>query len=522
MPPSSSNSATVRLAAALFLAAAAGSASAQLRISSWNVSNYNGTGREAAFQTAVYGQYLGRSFRPDILIGQEFTSAAAVGTFVALLNSAPGSPGDWQAAPFVDGNDTDNAFFYRSSKVEYLGTTVVILGGNDPLPPRDVLRYDVRPVGYTADTTVIACYGSHMKAGSTANDQQRRLVEATAIRNNANALPAGWNFLIGGDFNIQSSSQAAYQQLIGPHANNRGRFFDPVATPGSWNNNSAFRFMHTQSPGASGGAGMDDRFDFLLLSDSLSDRLDFDYIGDRAVPYSTSTWNDPTHSFRVWGNDGTTYNQPIAVAGNGMVGPVIAQAIRDVTATDNAGGHLPVFLDLRVPAVTGAVQTLDLGVLPLGGPGSTASGELTIENAADTALWTTAGIAPLVYELQASPGLEAPAGAYTLAPGMAHAQTIRVSTASPGPFSGTITILSTSSETPVRVVTVTGTVAAACYANCDGSTAPPALNVADFTCFLQRFAASESYANCDQSTAPPVLNVADFTCFLSAFAAGCP
>ncbi|MEX2218120.1 MAG: hypothetical protein WD749_05115 [Phycisphaerales bacterium] len=64
--------------------------------------------------------------------------------------------------------------------------------------------------------------------------------------------------------------------------------------------------------------------------------------------------------------------------------------------------------------------------------------------------------------------------------------------------------------------------AAACYANCDQSTAPPVLNVADFGCFLQRFAAADAYANCDQSTAPPVLNVADFGCFLQKFAAGCP
>ncbi len=63
--------------------------------------------------------------------------------------------------------------------------------------------------------------------------------------------------------------------------------------------------------------------------------------------------------------------------------------------------------------------------------------------------------------------------------------------------------------------------APACYANCDQSTTPPVLNVADFTCFLQRFAAGESYANCDQSTAPPTLNVADFTCFLQSFAGGC-
>ena len=60
-----------------------------------------------------------------------------------------------------------------------------------------------------------------------------------------------------------------------------------------------------------------------------------------------------------------------------------------------------------------------------------------------------------------------------------------------------------------------------CYANCDQSTATPTLNVADFTCFLQKFAAGATYANCDQSTALPTLNVADFTCFLQKFASGC-
>jgi hypothetical protein len=70
------------------------------------------------------------------------------------------------------------------------------------------------------------------------------------------------------------------------------------------------------------------------------------------------------------------------------------------------------------------------------------------------------------------------------------------------------------------VATVAGT--ASCYPNCDGSTAAPVLNVQDFSCFLNRFAAGDSYANCDGSAAPPVLNIADFSCFLNAFAAGCP
>jgi hypothetical protein len=61
-----------------------------------------------------------------------------------------------------------------------------------------------------------------------------------------------------------------------------------------------------------------------------------------------------------------------------------------------------------------------------------------------------------------------------------------------------------------------------CYANCDNSTTAPILNVNDFICFLNRFAAGAAYANCDNSTTPPILNVNDFVCFLNKFAAGCP
>jgi predicted outer membrane repeat protein len=61
-----------------------------------------------------------------------------------------------------------------------------------------------------------------------------------------------------------------------------------------------------------------------------------------------------------------------------------------------------------------------------------------------------------------------------------------------------------------------------CYPNCDNSILQPVLNVADFACFLQRYAAGDRWANCDNSTATPVLNVADLTCFLQKYTAGCP
>jgi subtilisin-like proprotein convertase family protein len=71
----------------------------------------------------------------------------------------------------------------------------------------------------------------------------------------------------------------------------------------------------------------------------------------------------------------------------------------------------------------------------------------------------------------------------------------------------------------------------ACYANCDGSTTAPVLNVDDFTCFINSYAAAQAlptaqqitaYANCDGSTTSPVLNVDDFTCFINQYAQGCP
>ena len=47
------------------------------------------------------------------------------------------------------------------------------------------------------------------------------------------------------------------------------------------------------------------------------------------------------------------------------------------------------------------------------------------------------------------------------------------------------------------------------------------LNVLDFGCFLNRFAARDPWANCDNSTMPPTLNVLDFACYLNRFAAAC-
>ncbi len=454
-------------ASVAFVAAAfSGVAHAQLRVVAWNLTNWDGTDRIADVQTAVYGSFSGRSMSPDVILAQEFETAASLTAFLNAINTAPGSPGDWAAAPFVTGPDTQSVCVFRTSKATLVGnrTWTIALGSSSTSDqPRHTYRYDIRPVGYSAAAATIAMYNVHLKAGSASTDNARRLVETQRIRDNAEGVdtngpgtgkPAGYQFLVGGDFNTQSSSQTAYVELVGSQANNAGRFFDPIATPGSWNGNGTFRFIHTQDP--SGLGGMDDRHDQLLLNAGLIDGQGLDYIGNPATPFSTTTWNDPNHSYRCWGNDGSSFNTSLTTTGNAQVGPAIAQALRNCATT--SGGHLPVFLDLRVPAKVGAPASIAFGSVVRG---SAASVTIQVGNAGDVAKWTVNGIATLSYSMTATTGFTVPAGTRTDAPGgtlNSHAITLDTSTV--GVRNGTLTITSNDVDTPTLVIPITATVVA--------------------------------------------------------------
>jgi endonuclease/exonuclease/phosphatase family metal-dependent hydrolase len=464
-----------RLPAALPIALAAGlatTAAAQVRLVSWNISNYNGTDRQTQIQTAVYGvvpsgALAGQSMSPMVIGTQEFSSATAVNNFRTLLNTASGSPGDWSSATFFNGNDSDNGFFYRNTRFTLVGARVIAVGGASPNQPRDTTRYDLRPVGYTAPGSTLAVYVSHFKAqdSGTSVDETQRLTEAQRIRDNAegintngagSGLPAGWNFVVLGDFNVQTSSEGFYQELVGSQVNNTGRVFDPINTPASWNNNSTYRFVHTQDPGTAVG-GMDDRHDQILISSSLRDSVGWHYIGSNVLAFSTSTWNDPNHSYRVWGNDGSSYNTSLNVTTNAMVGNTIATAVRDCVGTSNSG-HLPVLADFRVPAKAGVSSvTLNFGTVTQGSPTPTLV--LTVSNTGDTALFGSNGVAALNYSLSPAPGFTVPGGSFVDAAGGAGVNhNILMPTATLGPKNSTLIVTTDSPENPTISVTLTGNV----------------------------------------------------------------
>lgn len=418
---------------------------AQLRVATYNITSYNG-GRATDLANAFFASFEGRSMRPDILLAQEFFSDIALAQFVQILNSAPGSPGDYAAAPFFAGGDTGTVMVYRTSKVDWVESRVVAQAGTGQ--PRNTVRHVIRPKGYAAPSATLALYNAHFKAGTASTDLQQRLTEATRIRNDANGLPQPWHFLLGADLNMRSSGESAYQQLVGSQANNRGRFFDPIATPGSWNNNFAFRFVHTQDPVGPG--GMDDRFDQILVSANLFDGRGFEYIGNPSIPYSTTTWNDPNHSYRAWGNDGTSFDTTLRVQGNTMVGPTIAQSLINLA---NGAGHIPVFLDLRVPPRAGvSTMVIDFGRVLRG---SQQVRTLSVGNAGDVELWTENGISPLNYTLTTTGRFATPFGFYQdPAGGGFNVHEVFLDTSLPGRWQGTLVIESDSPEEPVILVTL--------------------------------------------------------------------
>ncbi len=145
----------------------------------------------------------------------------------------------------------------------------------------------------------------------------------------------------------------------------------------------------------------------------------------------------------------------MTISGNTMVGATMAQAIANVCTTN--GGHLPILLDLKVPAkATVSTATINFGQVV---QGSSATYALNVSNGGNVALWTANGIANLNYSMGATSGFTAPAGGFVDAAGGAvNSHTISMSTATLGVKSGTLTITTDAPETPTIVVNLVGEV----------------------------------------------------------------
>ncbi|MDP2363783.1 MAG: endonuclease/exonuclease/phosphatase family protein, partial [Ignavibacteria bacterium] len=276
---------------------------------SYNLLNYPGsdtTLRNPEFRTVL------SNIQPDILVVQEMTSQAGVNGFLNnVLNSISSG---YASGLFLDGPDTDNAIFFKSSIFTFISNVPILTA------LRDINEFKLVH-NLTGDTLRI--YSLHLKASATAADEQKRAAEVDSLRKRTNSLPSGSNYIVVGDYNIYGSTESAYQKLL--NQSGQGYLLDLFTLSGSWNQ-SQYAAYHTQSPrvrqfGGGSNGGMDDRFDMILMSRAILDQGGITYIPG---------------SYIVYGNDGNHYNDSINRPPNTAVSQLVANALH------NASDHLPV------------------------------------------------------------------------------------------------------------------------------------------------------------------------------------
>lgn len=259
---------------------------------------------------------------------------------------------------FQRGVSTNNGFssivnmlYYNTEKLVLHSQEQVSkdIGGNDLARVIDLykLYFKDANLAQTNDTIFITFVVAHLKAGSASTDQAKRELETEALMTLLNGKDYPANYIFSGDFNVRSSSETSFQNLIN-HTNTQIRFYDPINQLGTWYSNTDFANIHTQSTRVTGltndgcfaGGGSDDRFDFILISEAIKDNI-------LKVQYSTDSYTVP-------GQDGNRFGQSLTDPAN------VSAPVNVINALYEMSDHYPVYLDLNVDATLSNIKKEDI------------------------------------------------------------------------------------------------------------------------------------------------------------------
>jgi len=268
---------------------------------------------------------------PDILVVEEIGSNM---TYVNhLLNNALNVNGAtwWKNTPLTNASDASssiaNMIYYDSRKFTMKSSSFVQTSVRD----FNIVRfYYNTPDLANGDTTYFIPIVGHLKAGTT--DTTARNTQVAALMNRLNSINVADNYILCGDFNIYTSEEPCYRQLLN-YSNPLVRFYDPINKPGAWNNNYNFANYHTQSThnttdSCFSSGGLDDRFDFILTSANVLNGYD----NVKAIP----------STYHAVGQDGNRYNQSIISPTNNSVPSAVANAMYHMS------DHLPLVMDFQM------------------------------------------------------------------------------------------------------------------------------------------------------------------------------
>lgn len=305
----------------LFSIAALGAAQVgTLRFMHYNLLMFPEANPNKAFRLRPIVNYL----QPDIISVNELTAQSGIDSLMKYaLDTSKYAP-----APWIADGTLISSLFYNKQRVGILRAYAVASN------PRKTFVYQMyyKDQDFTLfpDTIKFRQFVVHLKSSQGTDNEFQRAEQTGTIRWHINQSVDKRNCILAGDFNMYTSNEEAYQNLLLP---GNGQFFDPIDRPGNWSNNSSFSDIHTQSPrttsfdnGVTG--GMDDRFDFFMATEDIIDGR----FGMRYLP----------NSYTAVGNDGNHFNKSIVEAPvNNSVPDSVLQALHLMS------DHIPVMMDVE-------------------------------------------------------------------------------------------------------------------------------------------------------------------------------
>lgn len=277
------------------------------------------------------------NYQPDLFMICELQSEEGANT---ILNTSLRTNDDrYMRADFVSNQSNTNSdlqqmVFYNSKKMILESQNEIVTS------VRDINHYIFKL--NTQETTTNAVYldvfVAHLKSSQGFENEQLRLEMALDFTSSLGLIPTDHYVIFAGDFNFYSSNEPGYEELLDP--TNSIVLVDPINRSGNWHTNTTFQDIHTQSTrtsnsgfdGFGAGGGLDDRFDFILISENLQTSTTLKYIES---------------TYGAYGNNGNCFNNNINDAN--CSGPDYTQPIRDVLY--NMSDHLPVVMQLQTDKV---------------------------------------------------------------------------------------------------------------------------------------------------------------------------
>ncbi|MGB3345552.1 MAG: T9SS type A sorting domain-containing protein [Aequorivita sp.] len=238
-------------------------------------------------------------YKPDIFMVSELETEAGGNLILDIALNNNGN--NYSMAPFEPSQSGDldhqQLLFYRNDKFSLESWEVL------PTTVRDLNRYQLKlkTRDQQSDPVLIEAFVVHLKSSQGSANKLLRLQMVQKFVDRLESLDPNSFVLFAGDLNVYTSTEPAYQKLLDP--TNKIVMMDPINRPGSWHENIAFQDIHSQSTrissgpfGAGAGGGLDDRFDFIIMSKNMQTDPKLKYVPD---------------TYKSFGNNGNCFDKSI-------------------------------------------------------------------------------------------------------------------------------------------------------------------------------------------------------------------